>query len=286
MPPAHQVAVIMPALNSECTVHLAIESVLTQTFSDWELLIVDDASTDCTRDVAETYAAVDRRVRVLHTASNSRTSPIQWEPRNLALAQCRSQLVAYLDADNTWRPSFLERLVSAVREGNQIALAYCDSCNHYRPSDTAARIASDRRMLKACGSDWTVFSNGPLAAARLGIDQYVDTNEMVHRFAVFPDIGGMWATAHPLRSAITATMFPHAKGRRHNDLELVGRIIDRFGISAVQYVDDVLVDYYYPGASRSQSPRQTASLADIATSHPLSSSIVLGSPVLSPGGHE
>ena len=105
------VSVVMPVWNLAPVLPTAIDSVLSQTLDDLELIVVDDASTDATADVVEHYRRADSRVRVMRNTTNSRRSNIEWEPRNNGLQLARGAFIAYLDADNAWDPTALEVLV-------------------------------------------------------------------------------------------------------------------------------------------------------------------------------
>src|SRR3954469_22016354 len=96
------ISVIMPAFDAAAYLHVAVESVLAQTFSDLELLIVDDGSTDGTVAVAERYAARDGRVRVLRQA-NAGPGPA----RNTGFRAPTGDIFAFLDSDDEWDETFL-----------------------------------------------------------------------------------------------------------------------------------------------------------------------------------
>jgi len=104
------VSVIMPAYNVAAYVHEAIESALGQTFCDFELLIVDDGSTDATATIAAHYAARDRRVNLLRQPNGGISSA-----RNNALRCARGEFIALLDSDDRWEPQFLEAQVDILR---------------------------------------------------------------------------------------------------------------------------------------------------------------------------
>lgn len=95
------VSVVMAAFNAETTIAQSINSVLCQTVQDFELIVVDDMSSDRTMDILERYADRDARIRLLTTDRNSGGPAV---PRNLALAQSASNYVAFLDADDVWSP--------------------------------------------------------------------------------------------------------------------------------------------------------------------------------------
>ena len=105
------VSVMMPVYNAERYVGKAIESILNQKFDDFELVIVNDGSTDGSLEVLQEYAARDRRVRL-----TSRPNAGLIGSRNELLDAARSDLVACMDADDISLPDRLERQVEYLRE--------------------------------------------------------------------------------------------------------------------------------------------------------------------------
>lgn len=110
------VSVVMPAYNAAETIDRAIDGVLAQRFPDFELLVVDDCSTDATVERVRSRQAGDDRIRLLRLPRNGGPSAA----RNAALDVARGEWIALLDADDTWRPDRLERLV-AERECDMVA---------------------------------------------------------------------------------------------------------------------------------------------------------------------
>lgn len=102
------VSVVMPARNAEKTIGAAISSVRAQTFENWELLIVDDASTDTTLSIIEKFGRDEPRIRVLPLQSSGSHPSGPAATRNRALSDARGQFVAFLDADDYWRPDKLQ----------------------------------------------------------------------------------------------------------------------------------------------------------------------------------
>jgi glycosyltransferase involved in cell wall biosynthesis len=92
--------------NGERYVERAIESVLAQTDGDWELVIVDDASTDGTPRILRRYAARDRRVRLVRNETNLHVGA----SANRGIRETRGVWIPRIDADDVWRPNFLERV--------------------------------------------------------------------------------------------------------------------------------------------------------------------------------
>lgn len=99
-----RVSVIMPAYNAERTIAEAIESILTQEFGDFELIIVDDGSTDGTSEIVDRYASADPRIVKLVNTGNQGIA----RSRNLALAAARGKYIACLDSDDVAEPRRLE----------------------------------------------------------------------------------------------------------------------------------------------------------------------------------
>ncbi|WP_440553404.1 glycosyltransferase family 2 protein [Vescimonas sp.] len=106
------VSVIMPAYNAEKYIEQAIRSVQKQTVRSWELIVVDDRSTDKTAEQIRRLAAEDMRIIPVYSETNHGAA----ESRNIALRQCRGEFVALLDADDVWHPQKLERELERARE--------------------------------------------------------------------------------------------------------------------------------------------------------------------------
>jgi len=98
------VSVIMPAFNAEEFIEAAVESVIAQTYSNWELFIIDDASTDATLSKAEKLAKQDFRIKILQNQKNSGTGI----SRNKGIKASQGDFIAFLDADDQWKPKKLK----------------------------------------------------------------------------------------------------------------------------------------------------------------------------------
>ncbi|MBQ6985582.1 MAG: glycosyltransferase family 2 protein, partial [Oscillibacter sp.] len=97
------ISVIVPVYQGEALLPGCVESVRRQTFDDWELLLIDDGSTDNSRTLCEHYAAGDARIRVLAQPRNLGVSAA----RNRGLQEARGDYVAFLDADDRYVPGTL-----------------------------------------------------------------------------------------------------------------------------------------------------------------------------------
>lgn len=103
----------MPAFNAENYIGAAIESIQSQTFRDWELVIVDDGSLDGTLRVANEYARSDNRIRILKMDVPSHRA---LEPRRKAILEAKADWIAKLDADDILEPTALEKLISLQKK--------------------------------------------------------------------------------------------------------------------------------------------------------------------------
>jgi glycosyltransferase involved in cell wall biosynthesis len=115
------VTVIIPAYNAERFIVQALDSVLAQTYEDYEIIVVDDGSTDDTKSVAEEYARQDPRIKVIQQPNQGVGAA-----RNAGINIARGKYVAPLDADDIWFPTKLEKQVALLEEkGADWGMAYC-----------------------------------------------------------------------------------------------------------------------------------------------------------------
>ena len=112
------VSVVLATHDHACWLDGAIDSVRRQTLSEWELLVVDDGSTDDTRAVVQRHAT-DRRIHYLPGPHLERSAA-----RNRGLAAARGALVAFLDADDRWLPEKLERQLAVLDAEPDVPLCY------------------------------------------------------------------------------------------------------------------------------------------------------------------
>ncbi|HET6995264.1 MAG TPA: glycosyltransferase [Chitinophagaceae bacterium] len=107
------VSVIMPAYNAEKYISEAIESVIQQTYTHWELIVVDDGSTDNTAAIIKNYTAKDSRIRYIQQPHQR-----QARARNNGLFHASGELIAFLDADDIWMPGKLEVQVDIMHRNS------------------------------------------------------------------------------------------------------------------------------------------------------------------------
>lgn len=116
------VSVIMPMHNSERFVSDAIHSVMRQTYQHWELIVVDDDSTDNSLAIARSLAEKDSRIRVIH---NPHSTGLPGTPRNIGIQEAQGQYIAFLDSDDMWLPNKLAQQIPFFKN-NLTAVVYSD----------------------------------------------------------------------------------------------------------------------------------------------------------------
>ncbi|MBR6643462.1 MAG: glycosyltransferase family 2 protein [Lachnospiraceae bacterium] len=126
------ISVLMPAYNVEKYIAMSIASVLNQTMSDFELIIINDGSTDATGENIEKYKNMDTRIRVYHRENRGLASA-----RNMAVSYARGEYVTFIDSDDTVKEDYLECLYeNAVKYNADVAVAsyysYVEAENVYR----------------------------------------------------------------------------------------------------------------------------------------------------------
>lgn len=107
-----KVSVIMPAHNSEQHISSAIESVIAQSFNNWELLVIDDCSTDSTKEIVKNYCALDKRVFYIELTENVGAA----KARNIGIESSTGRYIAFLDSDDKWDKNKLEKQISFMKE--------------------------------------------------------------------------------------------------------------------------------------------------------------------------
>ena len=158
------VSVIVPVYNAEGVVSRGVDSILAQSYQDFELILVDDGSTDNSGAICDNYAQQDGRVKVVHQ-ENAGVSAA----RNAGLKVAQGEWVTFVDSDDIVLDGFLESLVAAVNREERIDLAYCGyaiidgstSIKTYRSATYIGKeqlhdVLSSTKLLYRC-SPWAKF---------------------------------------------------------------------------------------------------------------------------------
>ncbi len=99
------ISIIVPNYNSSKTIEDALTSVINQTYKNWEMIIIDDYSTDNSIDVLKKFSQTDRRVKYISLLRNSGIPAV---PRNKGIEKAKGTFLAFLDSDDVWHPQKLE----------------------------------------------------------------------------------------------------------------------------------------------------------------------------------
>lgn len=121
------VSIILPAYNSEKFISNTIDSILNQSYSNWELLITDDSSVDCTVNIVKHYQIIDNRIRLFILPNNSGVALA----RNNSLKYAKGQYIAFCDSDDIWHYNKLEKQLDFLAT-HKIGFT-CSGYNRYNP---------------------------------------------------------------------------------------------------------------------------------------------------------
>lgn len=137
------VSIIMPSYNTGRFIAETIRSVLAQTYENWELIIVDDCSTDDTDAIVAKFD--DSRIRYIKNEANSGAAVT----RNRALREAKGRWIAFLDSDDLWHPEKLAKQI-AFMEQNGYAFSYTDYCEIDEASNPkGVTVTGPKRITKA-----------------------------------------------------------------------------------------------------------------------------------------
>lgn len=108
------VSIVMPAYNASLYIEQSIISVINQTYSNWELIIVNDCSTDNTKEVCEAYISKDSRIYLIDLKENVGVA----RARNIAIQKSLGKYIAFLDSDDLWKCDKLDKQIRFMKENN------------------------------------------------------------------------------------------------------------------------------------------------------------------------
>jgi len=117
-----KVSTIIPAYNCERYIKETIESVLSQTYKDIELIIIDDGSTDRTGEIVRSF---ESKVEYIRQSKNTGPSAA----RNRGIEKAKGEYIAFLDGDDVWMPTKIEEQIKLLESNKDIALVYSNGYN-------------------------------------------------------------------------------------------------------------------------------------------------------------
>ena len=160
----NKVSIITPAYNAEHFIPRTIQSVLDQSYQDWEMIIVDDCSTDNTKSVILPYTQNDPRVRYFKMEKNGGPA----FAREYALKQVTGRFIAFLDSDDLWLANKLEVQVKFMLE-NKIGFSY----SSYRRMSMDGKKVSNPIKLKARITYRSLLKNTQIATLTVMLDKTI-----------------------------------------------------------------------------------------------------------------
>ena len=136
-----KLSVIIPLYNKAPYIKKALESVFAQTFKDWELIVVDDGSSDdsatiCEKFIKEASQTIHNTLYIIHQ-TNSGVSAA----RNNGVAQASGEYIAFLDADDWWEPTYLEKMAQLIEDYPEAGLYACNYV-YYKPGKTRVAVSN------------------------------------------------------------------------------------------------------------------------------------------------
>jgi glycosyltransferase involved in cell wall biosynthesis len=147
------VSVIIPAYNAESFIHFTLDSVLAQTYQDFEVIVVDDGSSDRTPQIVESFAQRDPRIQLLRQPNSGVAAA-----RNLAIQAWKGLYVSPIDADDIWYPQKLEKQVRCIEEADEsVGLVYSWSVYLNEAGEIIGRYIADQSYTFAEGDVFNVL---------------------------------------------------------------------------------------------------------------------------------
>lgn len=207
------ISVIMPTRERADRLSAAMESVRRQSYPNWELLVVDDASQDPTEAVVAGLALADERIRYLRMPGAGGVSAA----RNAALREARGEIVVYLDDDNVFYPNYLRAVAEAYADDPRLLCAYAAQLwveSPQRVMVTFDRYSWDDLWDRKINIDMNVFSHRKSLVEHLG-----GHDEHLRRHGDWDLILRYAAHASPRRLPVMAVRYDWGKRRRISNSE-------------------------------------------------------------------
>jgi glycosyltransferase involved in cell wall biosynthesis len=253
MPP--RVFVLIPTYNISAFVEEAIESVMAQTFQDWELLVLDDCSTDNTAEVVARWVDKDARIRYVKNEKNLGMLK-NW---NKGISYCRSTYFAKLDGDDKWHPDMVQSALNLLEQDPTVGIIF----SKYVSLDPQGGVADRGEMILPDFAEDKSFSCTPLV--QQGVSKMLSYSILrqgmsLMRSKIFLELGGYRLLLTEDTQASTDTEFYFRIGchyrihcinqvlyyyRRHLQSISAKDMADGLAEQKMYEVKTVINDYYY-----------------------------------------
>lgn len=158
------VSIVTPVYNAERFIKETIESVLKQSYDQWEMILVNDCSSDGSVDIITNFSQQDSRIRVINLAENSGAAVA----RNTGIEHARGQYIAFVDSDDTWLPDKLSKQVKFMAN-NQYGFSYTDLAL----VDEAGEVLKERVGIPESFTYSELLKNTAIACSTVVIDREI-----------------------------------------------------------------------------------------------------------------
>ncbi|MDE6329736.1 MAG: glycosyltransferase [Muribaculaceae bacterium] len=213
------VSIVIPAYESAQWIGSVVDAIRSQTFADWEVIVVDDGSTDPTRDIIERLAQADSRIRYVGIPHSGVAAA-----RNAGIDAARGEYLAFIDSDDLWPPYALEWLISLI-ERHDAGIA----------GGSLLRFADGReaRVMQSCEREWNSGSESERGVRVMSGKQALE--ESLYQSGVEASLCGKLYR----RDVIGNERF--SEGMLYEDLDMFHRVVAR----CRRYVDSRVTVYLY-----------------------------------------
>jgi glycosyltransferase involved in cell wall biosynthesis len=194
-----RVSIVVPMYNAEHYLASTVESILGQTFEDWELVLFDDGSRDRTLEIAHEFARRDRRIRVVQDVNGGTAAA---RNRGFAATSTVSDFIIFMDNDDTWEPDALRLLIEALDGRPEYAAAHglaraIDPQGNRYPGNDLAQSMAHRREVRD-GRIVDVTPGSPTTFEALLVENFpVTPGTVLVRRSIFDALGGYFPEAVP-----------------------------------------------------------------------------------------
>ncbi len=145
-----KISIIVPVYNTGVFLKNCVDSILSQTLKEWELLLIDDGSTDESGSICDEYSRLDGRITVIHKKNQGVSVA-----RNTGIGMAKGEYIGFVDSDDTIEPEMYEKLYNEAI-GNNAEIAMCDAVTVYKDNreekDTIAQLSDTVTIEKSCWS--------------------------------------------------------------------------------------------------------------------------------------
>ncbi len=145
-----KISMIVPVYNAEKFLEKCIDSILKQTLSDWELILIDDGSKDKSAEICDRYSSIDNRIKVVHKINEGVSIA-----RNTGISLARGEFIGFIDSDDNVKENFFEVMYETAKEQNS-EIVMCDALTVYKSGKTELdTIKQLSNSLSVAKSDWS-----------------------------------------------------------------------------------------------------------------------------------